>query len=276
MALAMYCGLARPKPIFGTVPHGWLLDFNYEKTRLGRLPVFVWNRRHLMQAEEEGRTVTALGAPFAYLAKCLWPDGDYPVGAGTLVFQSHTAEQMFRGEGTAKETIAMTEENFPGPYSVSIFYQDINGNDAQTFRQRGWRVLCFGYRYSPEFLVRQAIAIAQHRFVISEGYGSNTFYAMLMGKTSLILRDPRQVYEIERISSGVDGIPLENRVVQSNEARQVGEYELGWSLLLPPEQVLNALGWSSVRRSSIAWFVHRSIDLRYGKNGRRGHFPSQV
>jgi hypothetical protein len=275
LALSWYCGLQSPKPIFGSIPHGWALDLEYSNRKFPYAPIFVYNQRHLSQASQLGvRNVRCIGAPFTYLARTLWRDGSYPAGNGTLVFGSHSNEAMVE-TWSERDLVASVEQVCEPPYTVSVSYQDLNRSGTKVYRDAGWRVVSFGQRNQPSFLVELAFEIVRHESVVGNLMQSALMYGALLKRRTRVL-GPKpdwmgSPYDPGKISQSLGRYPeLHGVGLSSDEAGNLGKSELGWESNLPPLELARALGWTSRFRAYQALTISRGIDIIKGRQLRLG------
>lgn len=284
--LADYCNLVKPKAIFGYIPHGWY--FNVPEgagaRRFTSAPYFAWNARHTQQLAERGiQNVRCIGAPFVYLYEQLFPKGASN-GQGTLLFPSHSAEG-FSPDNHVESLAANIEENFPPPYAVSIFYQDLNGRESQFLQSRGWRIVTFGRRSDDNFLSMQIKEIAAHSHIVGNFPQTALWYGALMRRTTWVLGQPPSVLGVgpgsdesrvsfsfsNTYSSVMKDYPnLFTTGIRDDEAFDIAAHELGYNHRLDPESLREILGWASVTRSSIAKIVGLAVDLKSGGRVRSG------
>lgn len=277
--LADYCHQPRARPIWGYVPHGW--DFNlYEGAGLRRFhsaPYLVWNKRHEIQARERGLpNVRVMGAPFVYLLERLNKLNSTPSG-GTIVFPAHSADgtEVLNGPGAL---IAQTIAQFPPPYSVSIYYKDLNSPELAAYRQSGWRIVTFGTRLNRLFLYDLASELHKHSTVISNVPQTAIWYGALLGKTVKIIGQSPSfskfgpTHNEQTVRSNYASTLLEVRTAYPKlfdeglsdiEAFDAGSVELGYSYKMIPEDLAKLLGWSSRRKRLAAKSVHLLSRLRY-------------
>lgn len=284
--LADYCGLRVARPIFGYLPHGWNFDIpsSIGKRRIDLAPYFVWNTRHSMQAMAQGvSNVRILGSPFVYLYEMTF-GGEPPKGKGTIVFPSHSAE-MNKARINVEQLVERVMADFPPPYTVSVFYQDLENPGIEFYRQSGWRMVTFGARSNPIFLHRQIVELAAHSAVAANSPQTALWYGALMARDVAII-EPRPTYESIGGAEGgavvrrsldrqFDQVALEypdlmRHGLKGSAAFEVGARELGYGERLCSKELAEALGWSSWRRSVIAQMIGRINDFRVGKNVRLG------
>jgi len=277
LALSWYCGFKFPKPIFGAIPHGWALDLEHSNRKFPYAPIFVYNQRHLRQASQLGiRNVKCIGAPFTYLARTLWRDGSYPAGTGTLVFGSHSNEAMVE-TWSERDLVASVEEECEPPYTVSVSYQDLNRAGTQVFRNAGWRVVSFGQRSQPTFLVELALEIVRHEAVISNVMQSALMYGALLKRRTRVL-GPKpdwmgSSYNPGKLSESLDRYPeLHGSGLSPKESRVLGESELGWNSNLSPTDLIQALGFNSWSLQIAARAIGSTADFVHGRGARQGVF----
>jgi len=277
--LADYVGLTTPRPVFGSIRHGWLpeLPARVGRRRLEAAPLFVWNARDLSQLQRFGvPNVRSVGAPFLYGVENLFPLGAPHLGKGTLVFPAHSAELRQKSFDVGRIT-GRVERSFPGPYSVSLFYQDLTKPHAQEFRRAGWRIVSFGRRSDPRFLYRLIAELATVEHVVIDHIQTAGWYAAAMGRTVTAIVDTNTVcassaqgdwraLTVERWPELLDG-------VGGADAVELGGVELGREFMLGPDALAEALGWSSWKKQLVARAFAATADLRFGRGPRRGDQP---
>jgi len=285
---ADYCGLRSPKPVFGSIRHGWnvhLFSSGIGSQRVPTAPTFFWNQRHRDAAERNGiSNAQCIGAPFSYLARMMWPDEPPVSGIGTIVFPSHAFEGT-TFEYSISEFVTSVTDTCPPPYTVSIFYQELKQPYVNEYRRHGWRIVSFGSRGESLFLYRQAAELAAHSHVVGNVVQTAILYGALLGKhVRVVGPEPRlssigSVHEkstIETILSqqvrdGRELFPtLHERGLSGAEARELGKAELGENYMLSPDALRHVLGWDSPLRTVIARSVGRILDVRLGRASRKG------
>jgi hypothetical protein len=210
-----------------------------------------------------------------------------PLGRGTIVFPSHSAEGKVYGY-SASEVIKLVESSFPPPFTASIYNQDQDHPRTKIYRDAGWRLVSFGSRHSQMFLYRQAVELAVHEFVVGNMVQTALFYGGLFGRTIAVIGsgvtieqygsqgDPtvesHSHLEHDRICR--DRWPrLFTDGIAGDEAIEIAEAELGVACLLSPEELLSALGWSSPLKRTAARLLAHATDLVVGKSIRQGTIP---
>ena len=275
LVLANYCGLDRPPPIFGSVPHGWGPDLPASRRRLAMAPLFVWNDRHLQQSTRNGvRNARCVGAPFTYLVRALWPTGDYPSGQGTLVFPSHSSEGRME-TWDVHALVDRVEAECEPPFSVSVFYQEATARRTDAYREAGWRVVTFGARSEPGFLWALAREVARNGAVVGNVMQTGILYGALLGRSVRVMGPTADWIEGKGNPWNIRSTPsvwprLHGEGLVGADARSLGQFELGWEAGVTPDALREELGWSSWPRRTGARLVAGLQDLRLGEGVRRG------
>jgi hypothetical protein len=209
--------------------------------------------------------VKRIGAPFSYLVKMLAGADGVPSGVGTICFPVHTAEGL-RPTYSAEALVDYVIIRFPGPFTVSVFYQDLESDYVRVYRDAGWRLVSFGDRSTSTFLFRQYSELVGHSHVVSNMVQSATWYGAILGRQCSVVpprnaaaasllgeTDPYNV-EARWPSLYSEGDNLET-------VRDYGRAELGWDRVLEPEELANMLAWRggywTLLASSIGWFNDR-------------------
>lgn len=287
--LADYCGQPQVRPIFGAVRHGWDLEppADLGKRRLNFAPLFVWNERVRALIASRGiPNVRCVGAPFGYLVSMLLPDGPPGSGHGTILFPAHSSDGV-SVEMDTRRLITLVESESPPPHTVSIFYQDLASPNIDLYRRRGWRVVSFGARSDPLFLVRFVNEVSKHSHAVGADpqIGSAIIYSALLG---LHIRVVELDYHIESSRSDVTILELTSMFsilrnagsllspqlfvdgLGGDDAVEFGRQELGWSSMLNPIELRRELGWATPSTRLAARLMAGLNDLRLGRGARRG------
>ena len=121
---------------FASIQHGILTppqEKNLGKRAFIFAPFLTWNRRvEINSIKKKIPSVLSVGAPFLYLHKL--NKKKYKKAKGTLVFPSkstHNKSRSINNELLIKET----EKSFKGPYSICVYYLDLN-KDWSSFKKK--------------------------------------------------------------------------------------------------------------------------------------------
>jgi hypothetical protein len=276
--LARYCGMrSLTPPIFGSVPHGWRLD--YTTTSPGTLssaPLLVWNDRHAEAATAVGvQHVVKIGAPFVYAAHSLVKEiGPVsPAGRGTLFMPGHSVRQILTNKDH-RQLITEVEATEEGPFSVALFYIDLARDEVRhPYEEAGWRVVSFGRRDQDLYLYRIITEMLHHQTLISDDLSTAIWYGAHLGRRVRIVDPGRRDLTKAQASTHALARDLWPRLfdagAEGEEAIDLADAELGASSMLPASELTNALGWSTWRRP-LANTVRLAVDIRHGGGFRRG------
>ena len=273
--LSLYCGRPLATAIFGSVMHGWVPELgDAGHRRVTSAPLFVWNEMLEADAVKTGvPNVRAIGAPFLYLAELLGQSGPSPTGRGTLCFPFHSAERYIVEQGH-RRLIDHVEATEPGPYSVSIFYQDLKRPEyRKSYEEAGWRIVSFGDRSDPLFLFRLYAELLCHQVVIADQLGTSVWYAGALGRRVRVSPDPPagfqdgRPYPVARLASRYP--TLHNEGLEPQAAQEEAFLQLGRPSMLSPSALSESLGWQS-RKRFYAFAIGSLIDKRVGDRTRMG------
>jgi hypothetical protein len=282
-AMARYCGLKQLSPaVFGSIRHGWQPDLGIiGDRRIKAAPIFVWNEREQREAADRSiPNVLAIGAPFLYgLATMSAATDDIPLGVGTIVFPVHS-DGSGRLTQDCDALIRAVEANEVGPFTVSIFYQDIVRPEfVAPFERAGWRIVSFGTRAEPMFLPRLILELRAHRTVVSNVVCSALWYGAHLGRRVRVLGPVPEI-----VAFAGQEVPLDHSSrwpqlyangVEGADAIALAAPEVGSSSLRPPDELAELLGWRSWHRYA-AQVVRLAIDVRYGNDLRLGRSHSRA
>lgn len=266
----------RPKPIYGSVVHGWKADFgDAGQRRIKSAPLFVWNDRHRQQAEAQGiPNVVTLGSPFSYLNRALNPGSDSPpAGSGTLFFPFHSAERTEIVQDHAR-LISLVEKSEPGPYTASLFYQDLLQPGVQRcYEEAGWRIVSFGARSNALFLVQLYSELLAHESVVANRLSTSLWYAGLLRRRIRVI-GPAPIVRGVQLATSDDQLArrwpkLYSVGLNGTDALHEARSELGDDFLRSRSELPEVLGWRSWRTPT-AWLVGKLIDARIGQGARLG------
>ena len=273
-AMARYCGLKQLSPaVFGSIRHGWQPDLGSIGDRtLKAAPIFVWNEREQRQAAERAiPNVVAIGAPFLYGVASLQPGTTDPrAGLGTIVFPLHS-DGFTEALQDRQRFIDEVEHHEQGPFTVSIYYQDLDRPGAvEPYRRAGWRVVSFGTRDDPQFMPRLILELQSHAAVVSDVLCSAIWYGAHLGRRVRILGAPPSLSDRALPDGLAQRWPeVHGDGVSGARARDLAAIELGVDHLRSPDELAQVLGWRSWHRYA-APLVRLAVDARHGSELRRG------
>jgi len=276
-ALARYCGLKQLSPaVFGSIRHGWQPDLgDIGERTITAAPIFVWNEREQQQAEtRQIPNVVAIGAPFIYGVASLRAGAERPpAGRGTIVFPKHS-DGTVRVTQDCERLVAETERQAEGPFTVSVFYQDLHRPEmVEPFTRAGWRMVTFGSRDEPQFLPRMVLELEAHAAVVSDAVCSALWYGAHLGRRVRVLGAPPEVTMLDGHRPDTDlsarWPQLYGTGVEGPEAEALAAVELGVGCMREPDELARLLGWRSWRRYA-APLVRLAIDARHGNDLRLG------
>lgn len=269
--MADYCGESPQQSILGSMSHGWLpdLDPGVGMRRMRFAPFFVWNARLLEQAIGNGvPNVHCIGAPFNYLVRDRFPGISSVPGRGTIVFPAHSAEGVI--SYAVDDFIDRIQREMPGPYTVSIYIQDAKTPAVDAYRRAGFRLVSFGPRMMPTFLIDLATEIAAHEAVVSNVAQTSIWYGAVMGRSVRVIGSgaypvaPGQEPEGARLRWPA----LFDRGVGTADTVRLGEEELGADFVLEPAALRDALGLSSWWKARGANLIRGRVDARLARSAR--------
>jgi hypothetical protein len=273
-AMARYCGLKQLSPaVFGSIRHGWQPDLGQIGDRtLTAAPIFVWNEREAAQAAERAiPNVVPIGAPFLYGVAAMAAGAGPPAGTGTIVFPLHS-DGFTEARQDRPHLIGAVEAAEPGPYAVSIYYQDLARPEVvEPFVQAGWRVVSFGSRDDPMFMPRLILELQAHQVVVSDLVCSAIWYGAHLGRRVRVMGPPPSFSDDRPLIGELrDRWPdLYRDGIEGPAAVELAAVELGVPCMRPPDELAELLGWRSWHRYA-ARLGRLAVDARHGNELRRG------
>ncbi len=198
-----------------------------------------------------------------------------PPGRGTLCFPYYSADHVLV-EQDHRQFICHVEETEPGPYTASIFYQDlVRPGYRKIFDDAGWRVVSFGSRDDPLFLFRLHAEVLSHQVVIADQLGTSIWYAGALGRRIRIAPGSpaatrhgktEPLRDLTSRFPDLHGVGMDQLAAKEESLRQLGR-----ASTLSPAELAQTLGWKSAK-TVLAAAVGTLIDCRRGSGPRSGVF----
>ena len=277
--LSKYCKV-KNKNCFATIQHGILTppqEKNLGKRKFIFSPFLCWNKRVFKKAKlKKIPGVIPIGSPFIYLNKIL--ENTEKKTKGTIVFPSKSSSSFDRNIDN-EALIYETEKRFAGPYSICVYYLDLN-KDWSKFKKRGWRVFSCGNKESKNFLFILHKNLSKHKNVVCTSINTATFYSMYLKKNfkliinstnkrknkslvnlslkdQYIQRSTRSYYEKKYPGFCSNSLSIEKRY-------EIAKKELGHEFLMEKEDLIKLLGWDNrikiiLSRLLNFYFRHRIV-----------------
>ena len=264
------------RPVFGSIYHGWAAEHLPHEgfRRVTSAPWFVWNERDLEAARARKVPNTqCVGSPFAYLAAMRFPQG-IPSGGGdgTLAFPSHSAEQV-RSTFDVHSFIAQVEATTPGPYAVSVFYQDLDGPATNAYRTAGWRVFTLGTRANPLFLDGLIDQVLRHTHVTSNMIQTAVWYSAYLRRSVRIVGPEASNARVQGVGPAAElrWPSLYAASFDPHATIAQASFELGVDRRLSPDELREALGWTRWGTRAAATLLATAIAARTRLVSGRSH-----
>jgi hypothetical protein len=266
--LAEYAGVPLSRPVFGSIYHGWAAVHGQHEgfRRITGAPWFVWNQRDMDDAaRRQVPNTRCIGAPFTYLAAMRFPQSP-AMGKGTIAFPSHSAEGV-NSTFDVLTFVDAVESATPGPYTVSIYYRDLDRPETQVYRDAGWKVISFGARTDPEFLRRFIDHVVRREHVVSNMVQTAIWYGAYLGRRVQILGPPASNAEGQGVGahSTQTWPSLFSQSLDHDASVAQSAFELGAERMVSPSQLRSELGWDSV----VAQARARAFSAIIGPRSRR-------
>jgi hypothetical protein len=255
--LKRYASVPDETPIRAIIPHGVYGDVAHDWEVQSRLPAALVYPAYRMQAyRARGILPIPSAAPFVYADKLVTYDGPRE---GTLFFPSHsthwlTVEMDF--ERLADQLLDLP--SWMQPVTVISYWRDIQLGNHLPFARRGLRVVSAGHWLDPDFLLRLAHLLRQHRHAAANAFGSSLFYGVWAGCSFHFVHETyKYTGAEEHLREEVGGVspalaqewsklellfstPTANA---SQEQQSQARYYLGGDQLREPEELADLIGW---------------------------------
>tara|TARA_B100000674_G_scaffold494643_1_gene519737 strand:- start:723 stop:1610 length:888 start_codon:yes stop_codon:yes gene_type:complete len=271
--LAKYCNV-NDSHIFAAIQHGMLTRTQEDllgKRKLSTIPYLCWNNRVLNKLKGKGlKNIHVIGSPFLYLDKMQKQKKINNKGSGTIVFPSKSTYEKKRDVDFYK-LIQETEKILPGPYTVSIYYADLN-KDLSVFKKKNWKIVSFGKRSDVNFLQKNYDELMKNENVVCTSINTIFFYASFLRKNVKFLLnnnsrdivltvDENQVSTQKFYEKEYPGI-LENKL-NINQLYDISYIELGAQYLKNKQELLELLGWNSNLKLLLSYLISKYMDLKH-------------
>ena len=271
--------------VFAIIQHGWFLNsptLLFTNKRLQYINFLSWSTNFTKLARKEGFKIIPIGSPFLYLCKLknFNFEKDKKKGEGTILFPGHSTKDEPQLVDH-KNFIKTVKDNYPPPYSVSIFYKDLNINIAKIYKDEKFNIVCFGSRGNQYFLYELYNEVLKHRNVISTEPGTSIIYSMYLGKKCHILYkdnnnlnlnkfEDLRTKEFFQFKAKNEFKKILHGTMNLDEQFYLAKKELGYENLLLKSELIQRLGWDDKLKKISAFFVSKYIDLKHGKTLRSG------
>jgi hypothetical protein len=260
--LARYVGLDHPPRIWGYLQHGWNLHdgFAVGTVFAPLYPKLVWSEACARRGWAAGlRDYVTVGAPWLYLLRLEDQEGwesTTPERDGTLVYPFHgwEGQQVLGSHTDYVEEVKEVEGDVP--ITVCLHWNEYDNPKVRSqYEDAGVRVISHGQRgylwkdTDVAFLYKQLAEVRRHRRVVSNRLSSAILYGASAGAEVGVYGDPMQL-EADHAILGGAGKPrrlwpeMHGVAVPREIAALVAAEELGSAHVLPPEEVLDVLGWA--------------------------------
>jgi hypothetical protein len=258
-ALARYCTLALPRVVSGKIQHGWAPDLpHYVQPvpfRGNWLPPLTWSRRFANEATKRFGTAMPIGAPFLYLL-AIWrrkwslisnPERAEPE-RGALFYPLHAWEGG-DVEGSHERLAHTVERELGADTTICLYYYDYERAACRgAYEDRGLRTIRHASsRTDPVHLDNQLRTLLTHRSVYSNHASTALLYGAVLGREVGIVGPSFRVKQSQGepvlTSRGQQVEALLRSGLAGDDARSVGQEELGWECMIEPERLVSTLGW---------------------------------
>jgi glycosyltransferase involved in cell wall biosynthesis len=191
--LKEYAGLPHSAKLTGSIQHGYRLspvpDGNADPDLPEDASVHMfWSGDVRDRFKELSEGAIAIGAPFLYLQKLYQPEPS--MTEGSLFFAAHSSvlDKVEYDISSTCDLLEQLDEEFR-PITVCVYWTDLLSGHAKIYEERGFRVVSFGNRQDPNFLVRFLEEITRHDFSMSNQPTSALLYTASMGIKTIMIED---------------------------------------------------------------------------------------
>lgn len=292
--LRRYAGVPSGRSIKAVVPHGVYMNDHLladaERNALLPAALVFPPYREALYRNPGGMVVVPSAAPFVYASRLINAPAER---RGTLYYPTHSLPGVavkMDFDAIAEELLGWPEHM--KPVSVSVYWHDYLLGNHLPFTTRGIRVVSAGHMFDPDFLLRQAHLLKQHKYVASNSLGSHAFYATHAGCLFLLVEQQYAYSGSEediaaKIVSALSSERLRARryirkvfsVVSDHiddERLRISDYHLGTKFALQPEQLADLIDWLDRLDRFGGSVLVFDCGKRFGvSNPRLGYVPRQ-
>lgn len=274
--LAEYCEV-KDVPILGSIQHGaHIADLNKDlgKHRIPFAKHFCWSRNVYENAIKcKIKNVVPIGAPFLYLDKISNKVKD---SKGTLTFPAHSNPddpRYFKHEIFIKNIM----DNYPGPYTVCLFFLDYDDNIQEIYKKYDWNIVSAGSRLNKNFLKNIYNFIQKNEYCVSTELGTSLFYSLYLNKKSSYKYKYRLNNNDYYFSKGSNNFKfrdqfmeykkvnnfLLNDLIDNERGKNLADIELGKEFIKSKEELRLIIGFDNKLKKTLAKFLGKLINIKY-------------
>lgn len=258
--LRKYAGIADDRSIHAVIPHGVYLSHNAvsRSEQTARLPAALSFPAYRTSAyRSHGMVAVPSAAPFVYAERLMRSDRPR---IGTIFIPVHATELVTPRtdwDGLADQLAVWPAER--GPVTVMIYWRDYQLGHHMPFVERGLEVVSSGHFFDPDFLLRHAYLLSQHRWAASNARGSHVFYAVQAGCAfhifdwrykysdadiaTCVREDGQATDEDKRVAAEITAAFASPSEAITQAQRELVDYYLGVEHALEPEEMRGLIAW---------------------------------
>ena len=257
---------------FASIQHGYISkkELNQSEARnLKFVPFLVWNDKIKSSLNlKKDFNVRIIGAPFIYIDKIL---KKYDFKAkGSLVMLIHS-ENTLEQKLVSKTILKKIRNNYPGPHTISLFYDDYNKTKIKYYKENGFKVVTFGPRSNKNHLINLFKSIKLNEYFITDYVGSSFFYALFLKKKTKLIKNKYKfnvsTKEQRFYKKFLKNLDEERNTILRKYSRfkfipikdgyKLACTELGFKYFKTRSELINHLGLNSLLKKSLALFGYK-------------------
>jgi hypothetical protein len=277
--LANECGLKYIPFLNGHLQHGWKGSdiFSTEVFGSMRAKKYMWSAREANYIRSAGGgNVTVIGAPWLYLLRQKNIEHENNYGSnGIIAYPDHSQPWIVIDNNIHFEYSDYLKNEF-GKVTVSLHSKDFTDTEIkQCYENDGHVVVTNGVGtpwlpdFNPNYLENQLNFLSSHRTLVSNQVSTPVFYGLSLGldvkiggpigwDSKLDFREYYGNFELKHWTNKIDSL---------KERRALWRDELGFSHLLPKNELLAALGWNEfLLKPRLKFFYNRFQDILLNGN----------
>ena len=261
LILSKYCK-KKNSNCFASIQHGILTppqEKDLGKRKFIFSPFLCWNRRVYEKSKlKKIPAVIPIGSPFLYLDLIM--KKNKKKSKGTIVFPSKSSSKFDRNVDS-EALIFETEKNFPGPYSICVYYLDLD-KDWSKYRKRGWKVLSCGNKESKQFLFKLYKYLFEHKNVVCTSINTVAFYSMYLKKNFKLIFNikargkNKSMVNLSEIDQKIQKKTRDHferkypgfckNKLSKQKRFEIAKIELGHEFVREEKILISLLGWDSI------------------------------
>lgn len=294
--LAEFCDID-DRPSFSSIQHGWSIIYNNGDfgKKNSFFPYLCWSKIVEENSKKKGfHNIYSIGSPFLYLCSILDKrESNNKKSQGTILFPPHNTPTIKDSETNHKKLIENIEKSCEPPFTACLYYSDFIDKNISIYKKKNWRVVTCGPRGDNKMLFKLYNELSSHNSVVVCEITTVMFYAMYLKKKVKFINKIDDQIISERSSDKIkenyleyqeelnDYLDFESKFIkqypqiisdflEADIGFEISKLQLGYDSMLNKNKLKKVLGWSSVLKKILSFFIFNYFNIKYGSKVRSG------